>query len=81
MPAGNETGQWELDGLATVPRGIEFLVGLVFSADVVDLHYATRLGFSAIAYDDVLDDKVGRRRARLGFNNRFIHGDYSPWEI
>ena len=57
------------------------MVGLVFSADVVDLHYGTRLCLSTVADDDVFYDKVRRRWARLGFNNRLIHGDYSPWEI
>ncbi len=52
----------EVEGAATVPRGVELLTRLPRDSDVVDFHDPPRLRLRAIADDDVLELELIRRR-------------------
>src|SRR6185369_8921647 len=61
LPALDQAAQRELDGLAAVPRAVEFFAGGVLDADVVHFDGAAWDGLRAVADHQVLDDKLGRR--------------------
>src|SRR5882757_7467311 len=54
LPALNEPAQRELDGLAAVPRTVEFLAGVVLDAHVVHLDGAAWHGLRTVADHQVL---------------------------
>ena len=68
LPALDQAAQRELDGLAAVPRAVEFFAGVVLDADVVHLDGATGHGLGAIADHQILDDKLGGRGSVGKFN-------------
>src|SRR5258707_13887350 len=61
LPALDEPAQRELDGLAAIPRAVEFVAGVVLDADIVHLDIAAGHRLRAVADHQVLDDEVGRR--------------------
>ncbi len=79
LPALDQAGQGELDGLTAVPRRVKFFTGLEVNTDVVNLDNTPGNSLGAITDDDVLDNQSGGFVHHGGFNNRLVHGYSSEW--
>ena len=59
LPTSNQAIEGELDGLTTVPGGVELLAGFEINTDVVDFYASTGGSLSAVSDLDVIDDEFG----------------------
>src|SRR5690606_17910983 len=73
LPACDQAGQGECDGLAAVPRRVELLARVELDTDVVDLDLGAGLGLRSVTDHQVLDDQLGGGGTLLEFDFRLAH--------
>src|SRR4029079_8217048 len=81
LPSLDQSAQWELDGLAAIPRAVELLAAVVLDADIVHSHRSARHCLNTVADHHVVDDQLSRCGSVGKFNLGFSrHGRlrYAP---